>query len=73
MDARTRRLMMSEEMWFDEYEAIGQEYGDGDITRAVAVARMEGLGFDKAEIEDELGAIDQELRENMIAELEAER
>ncbi len=51
---------MSKDLWIDEHERIGDEYAAGEIDREEAESRMRGLGFDAAEIQDQLDTIAEE-------------
>lgn len=49
---------MTSDMWIDDYERIGEEYASGAIDRDEAESRLKRLGFDQAEIDDHIAAID---------------
>ena len=51
---------MSKDLWFQEYENIGEEYWSGDIEREEAADRLKVLGFDPDEITDELDKMQSE-------------
>lgn len=48
---------MSKDQWIADYERVGEHFTDGRITRAQAEHELKVLGFDPAEIAEQLDAI----------------
>lgn len=51
---------MSKDLWIADYERVGVDFGEDRITRGEAEREMKRLGFDPAEIANELDAIEAE-------------